>query len=1366
MAESQLDLEQQCVTAFKQGNHDQAVQLLPQLQQPGDVTTEFEFNGKSLPPNKGVTLLHLAAYHGWLDIIKTIQQHISMYDVRDSADFTPLHYAAAASSENCLEMINYLIITLGCDPNAKTLKKNLPLHVACHRGNLDTAKYFITEHNCNPNFQTSDGWTPLQWASQNGHMNIIQYLITELGCDPTISNNYGLLPLHIASFNGHLNTVKYLISEQKCDPNSRTNYGFTPLYYASENGHMDIIQCLITELGCDPTISDNDGYLPLHIASLNGHLNTVKYFIGEQKCDPNSQTKDGSTPLYSASINGHMDIIQYLITEVGCDPTISDNGFLPLHAASCNGHLNTVKYFIGEQKCDPNSQGKKGHTPLYSASENGHTEIIQYLITELGCDPTSLNNNGFLPLHIASFNGHLNTVKYFISEQKCDPNSRSKNGFTPLHCASKNGHMDIIQYLITELGCDPTSISNNEFLPLHIASFNGHLNTVKYFINEQKCDPNCRSKNGSTPLYCASQNGHMDIIQYLITELGCDPTISNNNGLLPLHIASVNGHLNTVKYLIFNHNCDPNVQGPHGFTSLHYASQGGHTDIIQYLITEAGCDPSTPDGDGDHPLHNACWKGQLIAVKYLISEQNCDPNSRGQHGYTPLHYASQCGHLHIVQYLITELGCDPKVIDNNGRTILHLAAIRGHVQIVQWLLRDKRIDLMTRDKLGSTITDLAKENWKFQMLRFLHSLLESFNNYPIHTLGKTILIGNNSAGKIYLAKAINQQGKSDFKQLTSGGYKTIFLEHSADAGIVPSLIETSEFGNMVLYDLVGQAEYHSSHSAVMETVVQQSLATFINVIDLSNTDDEILQQLRYWLNFIENATCKTSTKSCLIIVGSYDHELSHEQVQSKSTLIRNEMQKRSYHQDYMGYVTIDYQDIESEANQEFVSLLYKSNQSIVARLPPVSCYCHLLYAFLMKWKLHLRICVLEDLMGSMPEIIPKETAFIAELLTTLSERGLILFLKNQPQLEKSWIVLDIESILQTVKKDILPVLEEFKDHRLLGSNTGIVRLSTLKQLFPQFNIEMLVGCLQTLELCHCVNLSGNSTNIQRIEAFLLREDKEDRSFFFPSLLDNCRPIVLPINEDSCFGWCLYCNKTGDQYFTSEFLHVLLLRLAYSFLMASSNSTNHLQSKCTVWTNGIYWDNEEEINTAVELIDHNRCVMVVMSHNNSRPVEFCKHRSAVIRLVLDLNQQLCPDVQTAEYLTSSRFHLRKWSSSEGVCLPLKSDLLPIENVAISMLQRKPFIFASSDIISEFRTKDALKYEPYYQLRRSSVCELMDSSKADEPVSQSLLDEVERICQMKQLKQPSHSLLRKVVDEMSIYAGKNPIVSNFKNIIIHY
>ena len=184
----------------------------------------------------------------------------------------------------------------------------------------------------------------------------------------------------------------------------------------------------------------------------------------------------------------------------------------------------------------------------------------------------------------------------------------------------------------------------------------------------------------------------------------------------------------------------------------------------------------------------------------------------------------------------------------------------------------------------------------------------------------------------------------------------------------------------------------------------------------------------------------------------------------------------------------------------------------------------------------------------------------------------------------------------------------------------------------------------------------------------------------------------------------------------------------------------------------FGDNEEGIQTTVELIDHNRCVIVVMSHE-STPVEFCKHRSLVIRLILDLQKQLCPNVEAAEYLTS-RLYLRNWSATENMYLPCKNDLLPIENAASSMLYRRRFIFTSAGYISDFRTKHALKSEPYYQLSPSSVCELMDRSKADEPVSQTLLNEVEKICQVKQ---QSYSYLRKVVDEMSIFTGKNPIVS---------
>ena len=48
-----------------------------------------------------------------------------------------------------------------------------------------------------------------------------------------------------------------------------------------------------------------------------------------------------------------------------------------------------------------------------------------------------------------------------------------------------------------------------------------------------------------------------------------------------------------------------------------------------------------------------------------------------------------------------------------------------------------------------------------------------------------------------------------------------------------------------------------------------------------------------------------------------------------------------------------------------------------------------------------------------------------------------------------------------------------------------------------------------------------------------------------------------------------------------------------------------------------------------------------------------------------------------------------------------------------------------------------FEPYYQLSPSSVCELMDSSKADELVSQTLLHEVQTIlCQLHHLEPQTH------------------------------
>ena len=239
--DAKQDVVQECLSAFKQGDHKRAVHFLSFLQQPATISTEYMTLWQDTLCH-GVSLLHLAAHHGWLDIITHACFSTPAYNNTDSLGQTPLHYAAGGGS---LAAVEYLINTQHCDPT--------------------------TLGQCE--------WTLLNYASHGAHMNIIEYLINTLGCDPTTPDSKGRLPLHIACSCGHLNVVVYFITEQSCHPESSSEIGYTPLHYASKGGHVDIIQYLITEAGCNPTVPCKRGSIPSHTACLHGHLAVVKYFI-------------------------------------------------------------------------------------------------------------------------------------------------------------------------------------------------------------------------------------------------------------------------------------------------------------------------------------------------------------------------------------------------------------------------------------------------------------------------------------------------------------------------------------------------------------------------------------------------------------------------------------------------------------------------------------------------------------------------------------------------------------------------------------------------------------------------------------------------------------------------------------------------------------------------------------------------------------------------------------------------------------------------------------------------------------------------------------------------------------------------------
>ena len=1005
------------------------------------------------------------------------------------------------------------------------------------------------------------------------------------------------------------------------------------------------------------------------------------------------------TLLHLAAHHGWMDIIIDLITKYKCDTNCKDDyGQSPLHYAVRNNRLEVVRYFINEQHCGPMN---KEDFPLHIACQYDRLHLVQYLLSTGKVDPFARNNEGRIPLYTFE----INWIRYKLPM---------------LHLAAHHGWMDIIIDLITKYKCDTNCKDYYGHPPLHYAVRNNHLEVVRYLINEQHCDPMNKDSFGYTPLHFACQYGYLNITQYLISEAHCNPSCENNDGNTPLHLACDNGYLN----------------------------------ITQYLISEAHCDPSCENNDGNTPLHLACDDGYLNITQYLISEAHCDPSCENNDGDTPLHLACEYGYLNITQYLISEAHCNPSCENNDGNTPLHIACQRGHIQIVQYLLSTGKVDLLAKNKFDRTPVDYAsKHNDSYDLLKLFRSFPQCKRDFPVHTYTKLILTGYSGAGKTtisHLIRLLANKASGFFSVLSSGRVTDV---ECLTAGIIPLHVESkvNKLDNMVIYDFAGQQEYYSSHAAVLERIMKNSAAIFLCIVDLSQHMDKISESIHYWISFIENACSSAQESSHVIIVGSHaDLVKSSQELKEKSSLVENIAKSRVKQQlTYGGIERMDCRLSKTKEARYFCSLLSTSQQAILSSQPSMSLYCHVLYAFL-RTKLRRASCTLQELTTAL--ISEKDYSYrsslLTESLTSLNDKGLILFLQNQEHPESSWVVVEKEALLREVNGTLFAP-DNFKQYCQVASNTGIVPIATLEELFPQYSSEMLVGCLESMEFCHPVDMPTlQATNLKATLSFPLTGANY---LFFPSLVKEHRPDDLPSPR---FGWCLGCSDP-HQYFSNRFLHVLLLRLAFTFPLASeyrslSPPLHGLERKCKVWRNGICWKSVSGVSTIVEIVDLNRWVIVLVSEKTREAAQVC---SSVIRMILDLQHQPCSAVSTCECLISPSL-LDHYPFD---ALP-DTDLFTMRDVAKSMLLQYDLVLDRKEGQNDLVTKDALSCEPYYLLQPSSVCQLFNQSMASQPVPDPLLQEVLRYYhELPRQKLQDNSELKEWVNKHSIFAGRNPLVS---------
>ena len=281
---------------------------------------------------------------------------------------------------------------------------------------------------------------------------------------------------------------------------------------------------------------------------------------------------------------------------------------------------------------------------------------------------------------------------------------------------------------------------------------------------------------------------------------------------------------------------------------LHCTAIIGWLDITKLLITTYKCDPTKKDIMGWTALHHSAAEGHLDIVQYFVKGCGCDVNDRSNDGYTPLHVAAGCGHLDVVQYLV-EHGANVMATAIDGTTPLHDACQFNYnncnISVIKYLLSIPVVLNSFANKDGNYSSPLSGAEGdsaaiydKFERVRISH---------PVGSFVNIFLLGDTGAGKTSLCHVLKERSSLHVKTVT-GWFervrrgKLVKGVKTHTAGIVPNKFQEESLGNVIVHDFAGQPEYYSSHTAVLETLLRNSGAVFVVVINLTQ---DLSQQVRF-----------------------------------------------------------------------------------------------------------------------------------------------------------------------------------------------------------------------------------------------------------------------------------------------------------------------------------------------------------------------------------------------------------------------------------------------------------------------------------------------------------------------------------------
>lgn len=324
----------------------------------------------------GDTVLHYAARHGHVDILRYLVEELNMdIEVYNSDYKRALHEASSMGHYECVRFL----ICRGAKVDSLKKADWTPLMMACTRRNLEVIQELL-DYGADPTLQNKDGWSSFHIACREGDPAIINHLLLAKPDIWKTKSKTGRTPLHTAAMHGCEDAVKILLQRCCYEPDEKDSCGVTPFMDAIRNGHIAVAKLLLEDHQASPSAVDILGAQPLHQASVTAQEEALSFLVHHLGMDINSRaTKLELTALHYAAKEGHTSTIKTLLA-LGTDLHARDaKGRSALHMACIGQHVDTVRMLLQMGLTD--TEDNTGNTARQYAIKPHIKDVFENLAT-------------------------------------------------------------------------------------------------------------------------------------------------------------------------------------------------------------------------------------------------------------------------------------------------------------------------------------------------------------------------------------------------------------------------------------------------------------------------------------------------------------------------------------------------------------------------------------------------------------------------------------------------------------------------------------------------------------------------------------------------------------------------------------------------------------------------------------------------------------------------------------------------------------------------------------------------------------------------------------------------------------------------